>query len=87
MPSAGTEQTSGMDAAEHAAVRAREIERRLGAGSDVRWSPRDSTHIALNVGFPQLTRANALVLARSDRRLEDKIRAALSAEASRTVEV
>ncbi|MEV6339383.1 hypothetical protein AB0M12_32280 [Nocardia vinacea] len=77
-----------MDAAEHAAVRAREIERRLfGTGSDVRWSPRDSTHIAFNVGFPELTCANAWFSRAAIDGLEDKIRAALSAEPSWTVEV
>ncbi|WP_040690741.1 hypothetical protein [Nocardia vinacea] len=77
-----------MDAAEHAAVRAREIERRLfGVGSDVRRSPRDSIHIAFNVGFPELTCADAWFSRAAIDGLEDKIRAALSVEPSRTVKV
>ncbi|WP_328401591.1 hypothetical protein [Nocardia sp. NBC_00403] len=77
-----------MDTAEHAAVRARAIERRLGGMvCDVRWSPRDSAYIAFGAEFPELTCADAWSSRAAINGLEDKIRAALSAEPSRTVEV
>ncbi|MET8871488.1 hypothetical protein [Nocardia sp. NPDC004604] len=69
-----------MDTVQHAALRVRAG--CSACGCDVRWSQRDSTHIAVSVEFPELTCAWSSRAAIDG--LEDKIRATLAAEPSRT---
>lgn len=69
-----------------AAVRARDIVL-FGVGSGFRWSPQDSTHTALSVECPELTRADVWSPCAAIDGLQDKIRATLSAEPRRTAQV